>query len=223
MPSSKPRSETDAEPRRNTRVYGRRIGRPLRKQRQELFEQLLPRLRVTVADGETLDPRTLFPGSTDVWLEIGFGYGEHLAWQAAHNPTVGIIGSELFINGLASMVQHVSDQNLGNVRIGDTDAFRILSALAPQSIGRAFLLFPDPWPKVRHHRRRFIRDETLTLFARVLRDGAELRVATDHLSYLGWALTHLLRHPDFEWTAERPDDWRVRPPTGRKPVTSSGP
>ena len=217
MTSSSPRSpepscaERGAETQRNTRVYGRRIGRPLRKQRQELLDQLLPHLRLTVVDGEPLDPRALFPGLQDVWIETGFGFGEHLAWQAAAHPDVGFVGCELFINGVASLVRHVQEQNLANVRIADTDAFRVFSVLPTASIGRAFLLFPDPWPKARHHRRRFVRSDVLDLYARVLRDGAELRFATDHTAYCTWALSHVVRHGAFEWTAETAAEWRRRP------------
>jgi tRNA (guanine-N7-)-methyltransferase len=202
---------TSPPAKRNTRVYGRRIGRPLRKARQELIDELLPQLRVVVEDGKTLDVAALFPGVRSVWLELGFGGGEHLAWQAAHHPDVGILGCELFINGVASLLRHVRDQDLAHVRIADTDSFRVLSALPAQSIDRVFLLFPDPWPKARHHRRRFVRRDVLDLLAKVLRDGAEFRFATDHSEYCTWALARVLRHGSFAWTAERPGDWRERP------------
>ncbi len=146
-----------------------------------------------------------------MWLELGFGGGEHLAWQAAQNPDVGILGCELFINGVASLLRHVREQQLAHVRVADTDSFRVLSALPPASIDRAFLLFPDPWPKLRHHRRRFVRRDVLDLLASVLTDGAEFRFATDHAEYCTWALARVLNHVAFAWTAESARDWRQRP------------
>jgi tRNA (guanine-N7-)-methyltransferase len=196
------------------------MGRPLRKARQELVETLLPELRVVVPatdsphdvrEGARLDLAALFPGADQVWLEFGFGAGEHVAWQAAHHPNVGVLGCELFINGVASLVRHVHEQRLANVRIADTDSFRVLSALPEASIARAFLLFPDPWPKVRHHRRRFVRAEILDLLAKALVDGAEFRLATDHSGYCTWALARLIAHGAFDWRAERAADWRERP------------
>lgn len=166
---------------------------------------------MVVDEGQRLDVAALFPGVRAVWLELGFGGGEHLAWQAAANPDVGIVGCELFINGVASLLRHVRDQGLAHVRIADTDSFRVLSALPPASIDRAFLLFPDPWPKARHHRRRFVRPDVLDLLAKVLSDGAEFRFATDHAEYCTWALARVLRHGAFAWTAESARDWRERP------------
>lgn len=226
-----PSSPPSEPPRRNTRVYGRRLGRPLRAGRQELLSDLLPRLRLSVADGAGIDPAALFPGKREVWLELGFGGGEHLAAQAEAHPDVGVIGTELFLNGIGSLLRHVRDRQLTNVRVADIDSFRLIGALAPASIARVFLLFPDPWPKVRHHRRRFVRDESLDLVARLLRDGGEFRFATDHADYCTWALARIVRHPAFAWAAESPADWRERPPdwpatryeqralaAGRKPV-----
>ncbi len=226
-----PSSPPSEPPRRNTRVYGRRLGRPLRAGRQELLSDLLPRLRLAVAEGAVIDPAAVFPDKREVWIELGFGGGEHLAAQAEAHPDVGIIGTELFLNGIGSLLRHVRDRQLDNVRIADTDSFKLVSALAPASVARVFLLFPDPWPKVRHHRRRFVRTETLDLLARLLKDGGEFRFATDHTEYCTWALARIVRHPDFVWNAEGPADWRERPAdwpetryeqraraAGRKPV-----
>lgn len=122
-----------------------------------------------------------------------------------------MLGCEVFQNGVASLLRHVREQGLANVRIAETNSFRVLGSLPETSIGRAFLLFPDPWPKARHHRRRFVRGEVLDLLARALADGAEFRFATDHADYCAWVLARLLAHPAFAWAAEHPADWRVRP------------
>ncbi|HYE48059.1 MAG TPA: tRNA (guanine(46)-N(7))-methyltransferase TrmB [Azospirillaceae bacterium] len=194
-------------------LYGRRRGRPLRRHRSSLIEEMLPRLRVDPpADGARLDLPALF-GRTpdDLWFEVGFGGGEHLAWQAARNPGIGFIGCEPFINGVASALQHVEAQGLENVRIAPDDARPVLDALPDASVGRAFVLFPDPWPKLRHAQRRFIGPDNLPRLARVLKDGAELRLATDDMVLCRWMLEHAWRHPDFEWLARGPQDWRTRP------------
>ena len=195
-------------------LYGRRRGRPLRKKRQALVETLLPRLSVDLPESGRLDPQALFPGDAPpeaLWLEIGFGAGEHLAWQAARNPGVGVIGAEVFINGIAGLLSRIDEESLENVRIFRGDGREILSALPDASFERVIALFPDPWRKSRHHRRRLVRRATLAEMARVLRDGGELRLATDHRDYLGWMLERLSGHPDFDWTARGPQDWRRRP------------
>jgi tRNA (guanine-N7-)-methyltransferase len=177
----------------------------------------LPKIAVNLPlKGEAFDFGSLFPPNLtqkfgEIWLEVGFGRGEHLAWQAEHNPGVGIIGCEPFINGVAGLLQKVDEDNLTNVRILHEDARLLLEALPDASISRFFLLFPDPWPKTRHHKRRFISPQNLAQLARVLKDGAEFRFGTDHMDYCRWALAHLMDHPDFEWTAEGPGDWRERP------------
>ena len=161
---------------------------------------------------DIFDPRTGFgPDLDDVWLEIGFGGGEHLAWQAAANPRTGIIGCEPFINGVAKLLARVRDDDLSNVRFYRDDARLLVERLPENSLGRAFILFPDPWPKTRHHKRRIVSDEVLGHLARALRDDAELRVATDDAGYLEWILWHLRRHPEFRWRASSPADWRNRP------------
>lgn len=184
----------------------------MRQGRQRALEELLPELGIELAGGAPLHPSTLFPKPPhDVWLEIGFGGGEHLAWQAVHHPAVGLIGCEPFVNGVARLLSLVAERNLDNVRVLPDDARPLLDRLAPGSIGRAFILFPDPWPKARHHRRRIVSEPVLDRLAAVMREGAELRLATDDMDYLRWMLERLLAHPAFEWMAEGPEDWRARP------------
>ena len=184
----------------------------MRPGQRDLVENLLPKLEVDPVSTDIFDPRTGFgPDLDDVWLEIGFGGGEHLAWQAVANPGTGIIGCEPFINGVAKLLTRVRDDDLSNVRFYRDDARLLVERLRENSLGRAFILFPDPWPKTRHHKRRIISDEVLGHLARALRDDAELRIATDDAGYLEWILWHLCRHPAFRWQASSPADWRNRP------------
>lgn len=194
------------------RFYGRRKGRPLRKGQQHLIETLLPRLAIDLPAGDKLDPRTLFPAAIEeLWLEIGFGGGEHLAEQARLHPGIGILGCEVFLNGIATLLAQASAHGLANVRIHPEDARDLLDALPDQSLDRVFLLFPDPWPKRRHAERRFIQTRRLDQLARLMKPGAEFRVASDDPGYITWALAYLTAHPRFEWLARRPQDWRDRP------------
>lgn len=204
---------TPLNPDRSPRFYGRRRGKPLRAHREHLMQTLLPKLRVPIPDTpDSLDGRTLFevPPQT-LWLEIGFGGGEHLAAQANANRDIGIIGAEPFVNGVARLMSWVEDEGLENVRVYDEDVRRLLPGLKTASIDRLFILFSDPWPKARHHNRRLVSPQTLDDLARILVDGAEFRFAHDDMSYIRWALFHIRRHPAFEWTARTPDDWRARP------------
>jgi tRNA (guanine-N7-)-methyltransferase len=192
--------------------YGRRKGRPLRKGRQSLFDELLPRITVPLSEGAVLDPARLFASKRRaVWLEIGFGGGEHLAHQAASNPDIGFIGCEVFESGIASGLSHVADRKLENVRFHPEDARTLLAALKPRSLERVFLLFPDPWPKRRHAQRRFVNRGNLDRLAELLQDGGELRICSDDPTYIEWTLQHVPMHPAFQWLAESPADWLERP------------
>ena len=205
---------TDAPARGRVDWHGRRRGRRLRPRRQDLLTELLPRLRVTPPPtGVALDLASLFPQPPSaLWLEVGFGSGEHLAEQARRHPDIGFIGCEVFVNGVAALVGQVERWELANVRIFDDDARLLLTALPEASIDRAFLLFPDPWPKTRHAKRRFIGPANLATMARILADGAEFRVATDYVGHVRWTLQQLIGHPDFHWNAAGPRDWRNAPP-----------
>jgi tRNA (guanine-N7-)-methyltransferase len=205
-------SATDDEDPRRLLFYGRRQGRKLRPGRQRLVDELLPRLRVALPQSGKLDPFALFPSRPQkLWLEIGFGGGEHLAAQAARHPGIGFLGCEVFVNGIATLLAAIERERLGNVRLWPDDARMLLDALPDASIARVFLLFPDPWPKRRHAARRFIGPDNLERLARIMEAGGELRVASDDPGYVAWTLQHLRRHRDFRWCAARADDWR-RPP-----------
>lgn len=202
---------SDGTDRHGRILYGRRKGRPLRAVQKRRIEEMLPALAVDITDGAG-DPRRLFdPVPTSVWLEIGFGGGEHLAEQAAAHPDIGFIGCEPFLNGVAKLLRTIEREALGNVRIFAEDARQLLAALPDASIGRCFILFPDPWPKRRHNRRRIVSPETLRELARTLEDGAALRLASDHRAYIRWMLFHTLSNDAFEWRARGPADWRERP------------
>lgn len=197
----------------DARFHGRRRGRKLRAGQERLLETYLPDIQIAVPlDGTVIDPAGWF--STDareVWLEIGFGAGEHLVWQATNNPDVGIVGAEPYLNGVARLLSAIETDRPGNVRVLADDVRPLLQAMADGTLARVFILFPDPWPKLRHHRRRLINTQLLDTLARLMGDGAELRVATDDQDYLVWILRHLQGHPDFSWTASCADDWRHRP------------
>ena len=174
--------------------------------------ETLPGLAVPVGAPGSLDPATLFsPPPARVWLEVGFGAGEHLAALARAHPEIGFIGCEPYLYGVAALLRRLDEAGLGNVRIHVGDARDVLASLTEASLERILILFPDPWPKARHHKRRFIAAPTLDLCARGLAPGGELRVATDHAEYAGWIVEHLARHPAFRWTARGPADWRRRP------------
>ncbi len=163
-----------------------------------------------------LDPAGWFPfAPRALRLEIGFGAGEHLAHQAAASPEIGFIGCEPFINGVAALLARVQADRLANIRVLDDDARLLFGRFPDAAFERVTILFPDPWPKARHHRRRFIQDESLDEIARILQDGGELRFASDHKDYARWTLLHGLRHPAFAWTARGPGDWRARPEDSR--------
>jgi len=177
-----------------------------------LLRSLLPLLRVELPAQGPLAPRGLFaPPAEAVWLEVGFGGGEHLAAQAEAHPAIGLIGCEVFENGVAKLLAEVKRRALANVRVFIDDARLLLAALPEASLARAFILFPDPWPKLRHWKRRIVSSETLDRLAFALADGAELRLATDDADYLCWMLERATAHPAFEWLARGPRDWRARP------------
>ena len=200
------------EPRRI--LYGRRRGRKLRAGQQALLDEVVPGIEIA-RDTAThpIEPSALFDRPLrEFWLEVGFGAGEHLLAQAAANRDVGLIGCEPYATGVARMVRGLSEAGLDNIRIWRDDARLLIDRLAESSLARVFVLFPDPWPKTRHHKRRFVCEPVLERLAAVMRDGAELRLATDDGGYLVWILAHLWRSDGFVWTARTPADWRRRPP-----------
>jgi len=184
----------------------------LRAGQRDLVENLLPEIEIILENGDAFAPVSPFANDDrPVWLEIGFGGGEHLAWQAARNPDVGLIGCEPYINGVVKLLTRVSEDGLQNVRLFRDDARLLVDRLPSRSLERVFILFPDPWPKLRHHKRRIVSDAVLDRLADVLVDGAQLRIATDDPGYLEWILWHMVRRDEFDWQARSPSDWRSRP------------
>ncbi|KCZ49607.1 hypothetical protein HY17_00500 [Hyphomonas sp. CY54-11-8] len=196
------------QPGRPIRTFGRIGGRALSARQQVLVDDLLPKLQVP--DGLS-DPLEMFPGLTETWLEIGFGGGEHLAEQARRNPEVGFIGCEPFVEGMAKALTQVDADGLDNVRLRMDDARPLIDGLAPGSLARVFIMFPDPWPKKRQQKRRLIQPDFLESLHRACRKGARIRFATDVTSYADEALWRFLQHGGYRWLAESADDWRTAP------------
>ena len=200
----------DATP--DQRSFGRRRGRRLSARQQALLDDVLPHLTLDLSDACPADPSRLFrTPATSLWLEIGFGGAEHLLWQARHNPEVGLIGCEVFEDGVVKALAGVEEQALANVRISTQDARDLLRWLPASSLGRVFILFPDPWPKKRHLKRRLVSRQFLELLTRVMAAGAELRIATDVGDYARSILLAAKAHPALAWQANGPNDWRERP------------
>jgi tRNA (guanine-N7-)-methyltransferase len=187
-------------------VFGRRMGRRLRVGQTALLVDVLPRLAVP-AKGR-IDRRVLFPEAESLHLEIGFGGGEHLAHHAARKPRTGFIGCEPFRNGMAKFLEIAAERGIGNVRVWSGDAGLLIDRLPERSLAGVDIFYPDPWPKRRQRKRRFISDDILRRLARVLQAGAALRFATDIDDYAGWTLARVARAPQFDWPAVTADDWR---------------
>ena len=192
--------------------FGRRKSRRIEGERAELMEHLFPTLHITPPkDSSKINLNTYFDTTKEIWLEIGFGAGEHLASQATNNPDIGFIGCEPFIDGVAKLLVTIDEQKLNNIKLFDDDARILLDALPDSCLSRIFVLFPDPWRKPRHYKRRIINPETLDMFARIMKKGGTLRLATDHQNYAEWMLEHMMADKRFEWQASEPRDWHTLP------------
>ncbi len=194
--------------------YGRTSGKTLRKGQVDHLDTTLKALTPQGVSWEKnperhpIDLKVLFGDDRPVWLEIGFGGGEHLLHMAQTYSDIGIIGCEPYVNGVAMLVPRIAEQRVENARVLHGDARDMLDVLPEASLDKAFLLYPDPWPKKRHHKRRFVNAENIGPLARALKPGAEFRVATDIEDYVRHTLEHMTARDDFEWLAERPEDWR---------------
>jgi tRNA (guanine-N7-)-methyltransferase len=197
-----------SDPTTINRLYGRRQGHKLRSGQAALVEELLP--KVSVLDGP-LSSTSLFGDDRPLELEIGFGAGEHLAGQAAMRPKHGFIGCEPFLNGVVGALQQIEEQDLTNVRLYMGDALDVLSRLPDASLDRVYLLHPDPWPKARHAKRRFMNPGPLDRIAAKLKPGGEFRFGTDHPIYVRWAMMQMNNRRDFEWQVSLATDFLVRP------------
>jgi len=197
--------------------YGRRHGRRLRPAQAENLQRGLEKWQISeklAAKAASLEPQSLFDGEVaDVFLEIGFGGGEHLAARAEEMPAAGFIGAEPFINGVASLSKHILARGLQNIRIWPEDVRLLLPAFTPSSLAGVFILFPDPWPKKRHQDRRIVQPELLAELARLIRPGGTLLLASDEPTAKTWMLEHMSHCRDFDWLAQTAEDWRT-PPSG---------
>ena len=194
------------------RTFGRLAGRPLSSRQRRLFDDYYPTIECPVAPENSLDPADLFEQSyKEIWFEVGFGGGEHLTGQAIRHPDIALIGVEPFLESVGKVLTQIADQELDNIRLNQGDAREVIAGLKDESLDRVFILFPDPWPKTRHHKRRLIQDESIAPFVAKLKPGGRLRFATDVVHYADWALERFLRSPDLEWNAWRADDWRIPP------------
>lgn len=197
----------DREPRA---FFGRKRGDPLRPRQIALFETLLPKVALDLKAPAPPKLRALFATPVDeARLEIGFGAAEHLLAQAQANPDIGYLASDGFLNAAAKALTGIDTLGLKNIRLHHGDAIHLIDWLPAGSLSRIDLLYPDPWPKRRHWKRRFVQDESLAKLARLLKNGGEFRFATDIPGYASWVLARVLRSRDFEWTAERAEDWQL--------------
>jgi tRNA (guanine-N7-)-methyltransferase len=189
--------------------FGRRKGHKLRPHQADLIEHLLPRLALEIDGVQPPNLAGLFDAGVDaVRLEIGFGGGEHLIAEARAFPNTGFIGCEPYVNGMAKILTQIETHNIGNIRLFAGDASELLAWAPEQTLARIDLIHPDPWPKRRHWKRRFVQDTTIAAMARVLQREGEFRFVSDISEYCAWTLAHFSRSPDFIWTAERASDWR---------------
>lgn len=189
-------------------LYGRRQGHRLRSAQSNVLAEILP--RIAVPQQGMISTERLFGQKRELWLEIGFGKGEHLIAQAIARPEIGLIGCEPFVNGVAAATRRCQEARLDNVRLHAGDALEILERLPDDALTKVFLLHPDPWPKARHAKRRFVNPGPLDLVATKMAPGSELRIGTDHPAYCRWTLMQLASHSRFEWLADSPDDWQRR-------------
>lgn len=197
------------------RFYGRRLGRRLRDGQRALLDGTLPAVAIPVPkkpDPPPIDLAALFGAYRHAHLEIGFGSGEHVFWQACRHEHDAFVAVEPYVPGVTGLLKKIGATGRSNIRIYPDDALDLLPRLPEAGFARVYVLFPDPWPKARHHKRRIVRGETMAAFARLLEDGGELRLASDDLSYVRWMTEALAAAPDFLWLARRPTDWRERPP-----------
>jgi len=191
------------------RSFGRVRSRTIKPRQAGLIDTLLP--TIALDPSQPIDPKAMMANAVEVWLEIGFGGGEHMVAQAALRRDALMLGAEPFQNGAASALRHIEQASLSNVRLHVGDARDLLAALPDAALDRVYILFPDPWPKARHHKRRLIQAETVTELARVMKPDARLRFASDWADYVDWTLERMIAAPAFVWTAERADDWRLPP------------
>jgi len=201
------RKSIPQDPRGPRAFFGRRAGKTLHKGQQALFDTLLPELEIDIS--APVDPKVLFAEAKRIHLEIGYGGGEHLARIAGENPQDGFIGCEVFTGGIGKLLEAIEGQGLNNIRLFPDDVIKLLAVMPDASIDCLYVLYPDPWPKLRHHKRRLVQFAMLEQFARVLKPGGIFRFATDIEDYANWMLAHILRTPQFTWPLCAPGAWHA--------------
>jgi tRNA (guanine-N7-)-methyltransferase len=204
FPDQVPMAEDNKTPGRDLKFYGRKKGVRLSARQAGLMETLLPNIRLDI---ENLP----LSGDAEIWLEIGFGGGEHLAFQARTRPQIQFIGAEPFVNGVAKLLVAVEEGPLSNISIYDGDARLLLEKIPDQSLSRIFLLYPDPWHKQRHKKRRFVNEVSIGHFHRILKPGGVFRFASDIEDYVDWTVKNVTMHGGFDWQGQRVEDWRQAP------------
>jgi tRNA (guanine-N7-)-methyltransferase len=193
--------------------YGRRKGKTLKNSRQSAYDEVMQWAQIKLPEGNNLiDPKSFFDFPVkEVWLEVGFGNGEQLEYQAMDNPDIGMIGCEPFVNGVAGLCLSIRDKDIKNIRIFQDDARLLMARLADKTLARTFVLNSDPWPKKKHHKRRFIQTETLDTLHRLMVKGSELRLSSDDPGLAAWQMEKPYHHPGYAWQAQSAADWRICP------------
>ncbi len=195
----------------STRTFGRRQGRPIKDTKQQLLDELFPTISIELPEVDhVINPNIYFDKQAQVCFEVGFGGGEHIAQLAKQNPGINFIGCEPFMNGVASLVNHIHEQSIENIRVFQGNALDLLKSFNNECLSRIYLMFADPWPKKRHHKRRFIQNDILDLVIPKLELRAEFRLATDHETYQAWMVKHLRERKELKeilHTFDKPSDW----------------
>lgn len=203
------------DPRGPRAFFGRRSGKRLHRGQQELFDTLLPELTIDIS--QPFDPREEYPDAQEIHLEIGYGGGEHLARISQENPQNGYIGCEVFTGGIGKLLEMIDEREIGNIVLFPDDVIKLLSVMPDACLDMVYLMYPDPWPKSRHHKRRFVQPHTLKELARVLKPGGKFRFASDIEDYADWTMAHILNAPEFNWPIQDPAAWHI-PYAGWKPT-----
>lgn len=204
-------SKRQQQERIGLRSYGRRRGRKRSQRQEDIFQTGLAKWGLNPDGDQQIGARSFANNPRALWLEIGFGGGEHLIWQARQNPDVGFIAAEPFEDGVVKLLTAIQEHGLDNIRVYAGDVRVLLQHVEGRSIARTFILFPDPWPKARHAKRRLISPDLLSELSRLMVENGELRIATDSASYASEILQTVTCHKHFEWIVARPRDWRERP------------
>lgn len=196
----------------SNRLFGRKKGYPIKQEKKKKFDYIFPKLNLNLESVKNKDIFSKFPSTADTFfLEVGFGSGEHVKWQLENNPKTGIFCCEPYINGVANLISSLKEKYYNRIRIMMDDAELLLDTLPEKSISKIFILFPDPWNKKKHFKRRFINEKTISKMSKVMKDDGEIRISTDSSSYVAWILHHFLNSNEFVWEAKSKKDFLCKP------------